>query len=58
MTLRAQQLTADDVFVLRDIAGTVLPSAIGRKGQDEAVDNFLSWIRDYKEDVAAVARLR
>ena len=30
---------------------TVLPSAIGRKGQDEAVDNFLRWIRDYKEGV-------
>ena len=52
VTLRAQQLTADHVFVLRDIAGTVLPSAIGRKGQDEAVDNFLRWISDYKENVA------
>ena len=37
--------------MLRDVAGTVLPSAIGRKGQDEAVDNFLRWIRDYKEGV-------
>ena len=52
VTLRAQQLTANDVFVLRDVAGTVLPSAIGRKGQDEAVDNFLRWISDYKENVA------
>ena len=49
--LDAQELSADQVFVLRDVAGTVLPSAIGRKGQDEAVDNFLRWIRDYKEDV-------
>jgi hypothetical protein len=46
------ELTADQVFVLRDIAGTVLPSAIGRKGQDEAVDAFLTWIRQYKEGVA------
>ena len=37
--------------MLRDVAATVLPSAIGRKGQDEAVDNFLRWIRDYKEGV-------
>lgn len=49
--LAAQELTADQVFVLRDIAATVLPSAIGRKGQDEAVDNFLRWIREYKEGV-------
>ncbi|MEO7134443.1 MAG: hypothetical protein ABI024_09490 [Vicinamibacterales bacterium] len=52
VTLRAQQLTADDVFVLRDVAGTVLPSSIGRNGQDEAVDNFLRWVSDYKENVA------
>ena len=45
-------LTADQVFVLKDIAGTVLPSAIGRPGQDAAVDAFLTWIRDYKEGVA------
>jgi hypothetical protein len=50
--LRADELPADQVFVLRDIAATVLPSAIGRKGQDEAVDNFLRWIREYKEGVA------
>ena len=50
--LRADELPADQVFVLRDIAATVLPSAIGRKGQDEAVDHFLRWIREYKEGVA------
>ena len=49
--LEAQELTADQVFVLRDVAATVLPSAIGRDGQDEAVDNFLRWIRDYREGV-------
>ena len=49
--LEAQQLSADHVFLLRDVASTVLPSAIGRKGQDEAVDDFLRWIRDYKEGV-------
>lgn len=50
--LRADELPADQVFVLRDIAATVLPSAIGSKGQNEAVDNFLRWVRDYKEGVA------
>jgi hypothetical protein len=49
--LEAQELTSDQIFVLRDVAATVLPSAIGRKGQDEAVDNFLRWIRDYREGV-------
>ncbi len=50
--LRADELPADQVFVLRDVAATVLPSAIGNKGQNEAVDNFLRWIREYKEGVA------
>lgn len=50
--LRADELTPDQVFVLRDVAATVLPAVIGRKGQDEAVDNFLKWIREYKEGVA------
>lgn len=53
VSLHAQQeLTADQVFLLRDVAATVLPSPIGRKGQDAAVDAFLGWIRDYKEGVA------
>jgi hypothetical protein len=49
--LRADELSPDQAFVLRDVAATVLPSALGRKGQDEAVDNFLRWIRDYQEGV-------
>ena len=51
VSLDAQDLSGDQIFVLRDVAETVLPSAIGRKGQGEAVDNFLSWIRDYKEGI-------
>jgi len=47
----ADELSAGHVFLLRDVASTVLPSAIGPKGQDEAVDNFLRWLRDYKEGV-------
>lgn len=51
VNLRADELSAGHVFVLRDVATTVLPSAIGAKGQDAAVDEFLRWIRDYKEGV-------
>jgi hypothetical protein len=48
----AQELQPDQIFVLKDVAPTVLPSAIGAKGHDEAVANFLRWIREYKEGVA------
>jgi hypothetical protein len=48
---RVDELAPDQVLVLRDVAATVLPSAIGAKGQDQAVDNFLIWIRDYREGV-------
>jgi hypothetical protein len=51
VSLDAQELPAEHVFLLRDVAGTVLPSAIGRQGQDEAVDNFLRWVREYREGV-------
>ncbi len=47
----ADELSAGHVFVLRDVATTVLPSAIGARGQDEAVDNFLRWLRDYRAGV-------
>ena len=50
--LRADELPADQVTVLRDIAATVLPAVIGDQGQQDAVDNFLRWMRDYKEGVA------
>jgi hypothetical protein len=48
---QVDELTGDQAFVLRDVAATVLPSALGRKGQDEAVDNFLRWIREYQAGV-------
>lgn len=50
--LGADELPADQVFVLRDVAATVLPSSLGNKGQNEAVDHFLRWIREYQEGVA------
>ena len=49
---KVDELPADQVTVLRDVAATVLPSAIGNTGQQAAVDNFLRWIREYKEGVA------
>jgi hypothetical protein len=49
--LRAD-LSAEQVATLRDVAATVLPSSIGSKGQQDAVDDFLRWISDYKEGVA------
>jgi hypothetical protein len=48
----AQELQPDQLFVLHDVAPTVLPSSIGPKGHDEAVGNFLRWLREYKEGVA------
>jgi hypothetical protein len=48
----AQDLQPDQIFVLKDVAPTVLPSAIGAKGHEAAVDNFLRWLREYKEGVA------
>lgn len=50
--LDAEELTPDMIFVLRDVAATVLPSTIGSKGQQDAVGEFLKWLRDYKEGVA------
>ena len=50
--LRADELPADQVFVLRDVAATVLPSSIGATGHKDAIDNFLRWIREYKEGAA------
>lgn len=48
---KVDELTPGQVFVLRDVAATVLPSGLNTSGQDQAVDDFLRWIRDYKEGV-------
>jgi hypothetical protein len=52
VSLGAEELSADQVQMLREVAATVLPSALGPKGRDQAVDSFLTWLRDYKEGVA------
>ena len=49
--VHADEITPEHIRILRDVATTVLPSAIGAKGQDAAVDDFLRWIRDYQEGV-------
>lgn len=49
--LRADEIPQDQVFILRDVAPTVLPSALGSKGHNDAVDNFLRWLREYQEGV-------
>ncbi len=41
-------LTADALATLREVAAVVLPSELGRKGSDEAVDRFDRWLRGYK----------
>jgi hypothetical protein len=52
VSLDARELTPDMVFVLHDVAATVLPATIGRQGQDDAVNAFLKWLRGYREGVA------
>lgn len=52
VSLDARELAPVLVFVLHDVAATVLPATIGPKGQDDAVRAFLTWLREYREGVA------
>jgi hypothetical protein len=45
------ELTPAQILTLRDVAQTVLPSALGASGVDQAVDAFLRWLRDYRAGV-------
>jgi hypothetical protein len=47
----ADELTAEHILVLRDVGPTVLPSTLGAKGVDDAVDAFVRWVRNYQEGV-------
>ena len=47
----ADDLTADHIAFLHEVAPTVLPSALGQKGIDAAVDDFVRWVRNYREGV-------
>jgi hypothetical protein len=42
-------LTSGQVATLRAVAEVVLPASIGRAGRDDAVDRFVSWVRNYRE---------
>ena len=42
-------MLADDTRMLA-VAGAVLPSEIGRAGREQAVEQFLRWLRDYRPD--------
>jgi hypothetical protein len=47
----ADDLNGDHIAFLHEIAPTVLPSALGAKGTDDAVDAFVRWVRNYREGV-------
>ncbi|HEX7139887.1 MAG TPA: hypothetical protein VF219_18690 [Vicinamibacterales bacterium] len=52
--LRAQplELTPEAIVLLRDVAPTVLPSALGATRVQGVVDGFTAWVRGYREGVA------
>jgi hypothetical protein len=47
----ANELSPGELLVLRDVAPTVLPSPLGTKGVEDAVNGFVLWLRDYREGV-------
>jgi hypothetical protein len=47
----ANELTPAELLVLRDVAPTVLPAELGPRGVESAVDEFVLWLRDYREGV-------
>jgi len=49
---QARDLTPESVAVLRAIAPTVLPSALGPARTAATVDKFVAWTRGYREGVA------
>jgi gluconate 2-dehydrogenase subunit 3-like protein len=44
----ADDIPADEVAALHELAGVALPASLGRTGTDAAADQFAKWIRDYK----------
>ena len=47
----ANELGASELLILRDVAPTVLPTQLGARGVEDAVNNFVLWLRDYREGV-------
>lgn len=48
---RAQAEKTIDSGTMRELAGVALPESLGRKRTDKVADDFVQWIRDYKEGV-------
>jgi hypothetical protein len=44
----AQEVPAEE---MRELAAVVLPASLGTAGTDRVADQFLQWIRDYREGV-------
>ena len=34
---------------MRELAAAILPAGLGRKGTDQVADDFLKWIREYRD---------
>ncbi len=53
LRLRAQAtaFARDHAAILKDIAAAVLPESLGRRGTDDAAEQFLRWIRNYRAGV-------
>ena len=47
----ANELGPSELAILRDVAPTVLPSHLGARGIEDAVNGFVQWLRDYREGV-------
>lgn len=47
----ANELSPGELLILRDVASTVLPSQLGIRGTEDAVNEFAGWLRDYREGV-------
>ena len=43
-----QSISAD---TMRELAAVILPVSLGRKGTDQVADDFLRWIREYRDGV-------
>src|SRR6476646_10129757 len=48
---QARELTPQAIATLREVAPTVLPSALGAARTAAVVDRFVAWTRGYREGV-------
>jgi hypothetical protein len=51
--LRAQSLSEIDIATLREVAAVVLPTSLGRTRTDNITNDFVEWIRNYKDGAEA-----